>query len=109
MYDLTPYGGSRRSRNHRIAAVESFQPPYVYGDYVGSYSGYGNFRGGLFDWSLEYNNVEEATRSHVAAKSEWEKAKEKFDEAKKKLEECEKKLKDSEEKLREAKREVRYG
>ncbi|KAF2846665.1 hypothetical protein T440DRAFT_225276 [Plenodomus tracheiphilus IPT5] len=115
MFDLT-YSG-RRSRNHRFLTPEYHAAP-IYGDFAGAYSGFGNNRNGLLDhdrsayWFPEreaQNSVEDATRAHVAAKSDWEKAREKFDEAKKKLEECEKKLKECEDKLRSAKYMDRYG
>ncbi|KAH9870911.1 hypothetical protein J1614_006483 [Plenodomus biglobosus] len=115
MFDLTyPI---RRPRNHRFPAAESVSP-YMYADYVGAYNSFGNFRNGLFDYDRStplvfergtQNFVEDATRAHVAAKADWEKAKEKFDDAKKKLEEGEKKLKECEERLRAAKNLDRYG
>lgn len=49
------------------------------------------------------NNIEDATRAHMEAQIEYEKAKEKYDEAKKQFEDCEKKVKDAEIRLNWAK------
>ncbi|CBX99299.1 hypothetical protein IAQ61_000567 [Plenodomus lingam] len=112
MFDLSY--APRRSRGHRFPTADSLLP-YVYGDYSTAYNGFGNFRGGGSDWDrstlLAYegpNSIEDATRAHVAAKADWEKAKEKHDEAQKKLEESEKKLKECEDRLRAAKQYERY-
>jgi len=49
------------------------------------------------------NCIEDATRAHVAAKSEYDKAKEKYEEARKKFEECEGRLKECVARLQRAK------
>ncbi|KAI4946412.1 hypothetical protein J4E91_007098 [Alternaria rosae] len=69
---------------------------------LGGFGGHGGMGGlgGYAAWNTGFNtpyydvpgSVEQATRSHVEAQTEFEKAKEKYEEAKKKFEECEKKV-----------------
>ncbi|KAH6629413.1 hypothetical protein C7974DRAFT_413212 [Boeremia exigua] len=59
------------------------------------------------DDSDDENVVEKATRAHMQATSDWEKAKEKSEDAKKKVEECEAKMHAATRKLEKAKRETR--
>ncbi|KAI4919267.1 hypothetical protein J4E85_009525 [Alternaria conjuncta] len=68
---------------------------------LGGFGGHGGMGGlgGYPVWDSGFDtpyydvpgSVEQATRSHVEAQTEFEKAKEKYEEAKKKFEECEKK------------------
>jgi patatin-like phospholipase/acyl hydrolase len=55
------------------------------------------------------SSVEDATRAHVEATIDFEKAKEKFEEAKKKFEDCEKKMKEAKKKLQMAKQTDNMG
>jgi hypothetical protein len=85
-YDYSParyYGHHQRQRPH---------------DYEGEYIG-----------QPTASAVEEATRKHVKATSEFEKSKETFEKARKDYEEKKEKVKEAERKLREAKRGGAYG
>jgi hypothetical protein len=61
---------------------------------------YGVYGMGLSEYVPPTQGIENATRAHVAAQKEFEKAKEKYDEAKKKMDECEQRMKQAEEVLR---------
>jgi hypothetical protein len=115
MYDIAPMG-RRRNRGLNRMMYEQYAPPFGLGGYgeAGGIGGLGGINGyGAWNlWDPSYyafpedvsNNVEKATRAHVEAQKECEKAKEKFDEAKKKFEECEEKVNKAEAALQWAKR-----
>ncbi|KAF1832301.1 hypothetical protein BDW02DRAFT_600094 [Decorospora gaudefroyi] len=104
MYDIAPFAGRRRRRN--FDQIYDTYPAFDLHNF-GGLSGYGPWNGGWDHSHFNFNNtehsVEQATRAHVEAQSEFSKAKEKYEEAKKKFEECEEKVKKAEQQLQWAK------
>jgi len=92
MYEIAPF------KRHKRHGMRGYQwPAFDLGGF-GGHGGMGGL-GGYPVWDSGFDtpyydvpgSVEQATRSHVEAQTEFEKAKEKYEEAKKKFEECEKK------------------
>jgi hypothetical protein len=102
---------ARRRRAVSPACYQSYDALDLYRDYanydlVSPTYGYNYGIGcglGLSDYVSPTYAVEVATRSHVMAQKDFDKAKEKYEEAKKKMEDAEQKMKQAEEMLRAAK------
>ncbi|KAH6868229.1 hypothetical protein BKA58DRAFT_458891 [Alternaria rosae] len=104
MYETSPF------KRHKRNTMRGYEwPAFDLGGF-GGHGGIGGL-GGYAAWNTGFDtpyydvpgSVEQATRSHVEAQTEFEKAKEKYEEAKKKFEECEKKVEKAEQMLNLAK------
>ncbi|KAG9195098.1 hypothetical protein G6011_00218 [Alternaria panax] len=93
MYQMAPYRRQKRGFGWKYDTHPAFD--------LANYSGVGGLSGPRWNGGFDTQHydplgiVEQATRSHVEAQNEFEKAKEKYEEAKKKYEECEKKVKEA--------------
>ena len=97
MYDITSFQPRRHRGFPRIYDAPS---PFDLASFRGGFGALGSFDSWNNTWDTQSfdspNNIEQATRQHVAAQKDMEKAKEKYEEAKKKFEECEKKVQEAE-------------
>lgn len=104
MYQLASY-----NRHHQYPSPSYRKISAFWGDQSGGYDDYGNMHCGNFDLERPYwfnfgrdstNPVEDATRAHVEAKVQLDRAKEKYEEAKKKYEDSDRKMKECDDRLR---------
>ncbi|CAN9355635.1 unnamed protein product [Alternaria alternata] len=85
---MAPYRRQKRGFGWQYDNYPAFDIAANFGG-VGGYGWNSSFDTQYYDLP---GTVEQATRSHVEAQNDFEKAKEKYEEAKKKYEECEKKV-----------------
>lgn len=93
MYEMAPFRRPKRNFGWKYDNYPAFD--------IANFGGVGALGGlsGVYGWNGGFDTqhydvpgtIEQATRSHVEAQNDFEKAKEKYEEAKKKYEECEKK------------------
>jgi hypothetical protein len=77
---------------------DAISPAYAAYNYSLGYDGLG-----LAPYVTKTQAIEDATRTHMSAKIEFEKAKEEYEKAKKKLDDCEQKMNQAQEMLQRAK------
>lgn len=104
MYDMTHFGHRRRAG--RLPRVYDTFPTLDMTSF-GGFSNIGGYGAAWNNWEHPPQDlpdeIEKATRDHMEAQMECDKAKEKFEEAKKKFEESEKKVQEAERVLQMAK------